>query len=269
MTFDTVFSTAVRNELEVAVETPVRRSRRVLFGIGGLVVASLLVAGGGAVAGKWFVPGSDVITPLSDWQEITGDGSATVDLGARADGSNSVRGSLTCLSAGHFEIQTKATEFSSFDCDAASVPFGTNNNLVINLEPGSHSAVITATGKWSLKYRYSDRQVTEWAVNDNGQTYGTPNDNGFPDLQSVYATNGKIGYVYTEEFSKQGIPPEQPADVDTDEEILAWNLEICGFYYPAIPVYKADGVTVVGEFGGSVNNGPQRYSPDGVTWYDC
>ena len=268
MNFDTVFSTAVRNELEATVDAPTRRTRRIVLGVGGLVLASLLVATGGAVAGKWFTPGSDLITPLGGWQEVSGDGSMTVDLGARPDGSNAVRGSLTCTSPGHFEIATKPNESSGFDC-ADKIPSGTNNNLVVNLADGEHSAVITATGSWTLKYRWSDREITEWAVNENGQTYGTVNDNGQPDLQSVYATNGELGYVYTEEFNDQGMPDPLPADVDTDEELLAWNLDQCDNYYAPITVYRADGTTVVGEFGGSENSEPQKISQGGETWYDC
>ena len=62
------------------------------------------------------------------------------------------------------------------------------------------------------------------------------NADGEPDLIAVEASNGRTGYVYAEELS--GPLPSSP------EEAATWTPP------PArsIPVYEADGTTIIGEF---------------------
>lgn len=85
---------------------------------------------------------------------------------------------------------------------------------------------------------YSSVRTTAWGVNESGQTYGVANANGDPDLVSIVASNGKVGYADSREL--EGPTPTSPT------EALAWQngpqRDI------QLPVYKSDGKTVFGHF---------------------
>jgi len=85
--------------------------------------------------------------------------------------------------------------------------------------------------------------ATDWPVNAQGQTYGSsagaasaPDE---PDLVLAQATNGRVGYVLATDL--EGPMPASP------EEALAWQAASAG-KTRVIPVYLADGVTIIGEF---------------------
>lgn len=88
----------------------------------------------------------------------------------------------------------------------------------------------------------------DWPTNDRGQTYGDPREDvlpdDFPDLIAVVATNGEAGYV-----EREGLESLTGANVSTPAEALEWQrLQASAPPETFIPVFLADGLTVVGEF---------------------
>lgn len=88
--------------------------------------------------------------------------------------------------------------------------------------------------------------LTAYERNDSGETYGKLVDSQSaierymkkePDLIAVIATNGKEGYVKKTDFF-----PNLPRDPNEALEQESANTD------NVIPVYKTDGVTVIGEF---------------------
>ena len=111
------------------------------------------------------------------------------------------------------------------------------------LGPGQHSTEIRTSApdvRYRLKATYVNQTATEWAVNENGQTYGVANEQGSPDLVAVIATTGKQGYAYPADLNVQ-------PDFKSPEEALAWQEAHQGETF-SVPVYDADGKTVIGEF---------------------
>lgn len=242
---DTRFAAAVRENListATGSSALAVRTRRVRIGIGaaaGLAAVSLLTAGALVVAG--LVPGEHVITDLSAAVTASGSGTQTVELGARPDGANAVSLVLTCTGAGTFAINTSATETTSMECAAVDeltivpddemiermlAPLGntmTISDMRLAADVTSISVTASEGATWSLVAHYVSTVTTDWGVNANGQTYGTPNEKGEPDLIAAQATNGQVGYIlFTElnSFVGEG----------------------------TIPVYESDGVTVIGDF---------------------
>ncbi len=78
--------------------------------------------------------------------------------------------------------------------------------------------------------------------NENDQTYGSAYvaqaTGNMPELVSAVATDGTLGYVYSEDL--QFATPSNP------EEALALNAQAAT--NPTIPVYAVDGTTIVGTF---------------------
>jgi hypothetical protein len=93
--------------------------------------------------------------------------------------------------------------------------------------------------RWQISVGYVPDASTGWAVNANGNTYGVANENGSPDLTAVVATNGRTGYVYTNDLN--GPLPTSPAEALAQQEANEGKTRV-------FPVYKSDGETKVGEF---------------------
>lgn len=85
---------------------------------------------------------------------------------------------------------------------------------------------------------------SQYQVNENGETYGVSvmkSQEDEPDLIAAIATNGKEGYVKSADFVDEiAVTPEEAGEIVIPEEYT-------------IPVYKSDGVTVIGKF--IVNDG--------------
>jgi hypothetical protein len=247
MTLDTKFAAHVRAQLvdTAAGSTSLaKRTHRTRIAIGltaGVAAAALLTAGAIVATG---IPGSHIVTPVGTVVTQSHTGTATVELGPRPDGVNAVSFSITCTSAGAFELThpesdqgtgtvwvcsdtpglNEATEVDPYDI---TLPVGHVTHIKEQpLEPGATSFVVqTDPGTtWTITARYATSVTTEWGVNADGQTYGTPNEKGNPDLIAVQATNGAIGYSYWTDFMSHG------KQGDT------------------FPVYESDGTTVIGEF---------------------
>ena len=88
--------------------------------------------------------------------------------------------------------------------------------------------------RWRLLATYSHVTKTAWGTNSDGLTYGVMNDSGTPDLLAVIATHGKTGYVYSRDLQA----PE-PTELQTGRSTCKPRV---------LPVYTADGHTVIGQF---------------------
>lgn len=86
--------------------------------------------------------------------------------------------------------------------------------LALDVSPGSH---------WRLYAVYTDRLDPEAAPVGNGKTLGIPGTTTMPDLVPAVATNGRAGWVEHHQLTGEGTR-QAP-----------------------IPVYGADGTTVIGE----------------------
>ena len=246
---DDVFSDALRAELLTRVEktAPAHSRKRTRLWAGAAVLAGIGALGGVAAtaAGIFSTPGSTQITPLASPVTETHTGTATVQLGAAPAGSTGIEMQLHCLSPGTFNYSRGAS--TTCDQDDVGTPRDWSR-YTIPLIPGEESITITTgpEASWKLTAQYVSTEITDWAVNADGDTYGAQNENGSPDMVAVIATNGTSGYVYRTELEDAN----GTAAIKTFKspaEALAWQEARMGKDF-AIPVYDSTGKTVVGEF---------------------
>jgi hypothetical protein len=241
MTLDQNFAEGVREQLIATARgsSPIAartRHTRIALGLGSAIgAASLLTAGALVVAG--ITPGSHIVSELGGAVSESNTGTATVELGERPSTANAVQFTITCTSAGAFEVSyadTYGPSGTSWVCSdtpdlsEGTVPVGHTVTLAEQpLAEGETSFVVTTDPgtTWNVVAQYANSVTTDWGVNANGQTYGTPNENGSPDLTAAQATNGEVGYIYSD---------QQMNDTQQAPHTL--------------PVYESDGVTVIGEF---------------------
>jgi hypothetical protein len=183
------------------------------------------------------VPGSQAISYLAAPVSVTGDGTGTVQLGKVPAGANAIAIGFSCLTPGTFNF-----------ADGAGVSCGSqvdvSNSLThpatytLSLAHGQDSTTITANPgqRWRLTATYVTATTTPWKVNASGQTYGSQNQNGTPDLVAVIATNQSDGYVYANQL--EGPQPTTPSQAVAG-----------GHQEPRIlTVYESDGKTPIGHF---------------------
>lgn len=247
---DDIFGQGLRTILveQVNAAAPAR-ARLHRWWVGAGIFAGLGLAGavGAAAAGLFTLPGGNFTTELAAPTEGVHTGTQTVDLGPAPEGTTHISTELTCLSAGTLYWEDGA----SMGCSSEDI--GSPPALYTTpLKPGQHSTEIRTSDpevRYRLKATYVKQTATEWAVNENGQTYGVVNDTGSPDLIAVIATNGKSGYAYRADMDVQ------PA-FKTPADALAWQETHQGNSF-SLPVYASDGQTIIGEFiigGGSPGN---------------
>ncbi|MCB5292226.1 peptidase M56 family protein [Arthrobacter sp. SO3] len=246
---DQVFSDALRAELTARVEKagPARRRKRSRLWVGTAVFAGLGLLGGvgAAAAGLFVLPGSPVVTPLASAVTETHTGTATIQLGPAPEGSTGIEMELHCLSPGTFEYGRGAS--STCGQDDVGTPQDWTG-YTIPLTPGEESITITTSpeASWKLTAQYVNTEITDWAVNAEGDTYGALNENGSPDLVAVLATNGTPGYAYrTELEDANGTTASKTFKSPADA--LAWQEARMGKTF-VVPVYDSTGKIVVGEF---------------------
>ncbi|MFJ5700406.1 peptidase M56 family protein [Arthrobacter sp. NPDC093139] len=246
---DDRFSKALEAELVSRVQkaAPSRRRKHTRLWAGTAVFAGLGLLGGvGATAAGLFVtPGSPRVTPLASPVTETHTGTATLRLGPAPEDTTGIEIQLTCLSPGTFEYGRGAS--TTCDQDDVGAPQDWTG-YTIPLTPGEESITITTSPKasWKLSAQYVNTEITDWAVNADGDTYGAQNENGSPNMVAVIATNGTRGYVYRTQLEDAN----GTAAIKTfksPEEALAWQEARLGKDF-AIPVYDVTGKTVVGEF---------------------
>jgi hypothetical protein len=236
MTLDTQFAAGMREQLiETAAGTSPLAKRthrhRVALGVAfGAGAVALLTAGAVVVASV--LPGAQIVDAIGPAVTQSYVGSSRVDIGEVADGANAVQITIECTSPGAFDVSYLAEDGMAIGtlwvCGDGEVPVGTRTPMgVLTLVDGQVDVQVSTDAEttWIASVQFVAAETTEWGVNANGQTYGVPNNNGEPDLYAVYASNCEIGYIYSNHLS--------PADPDGQL---------------AIPVYKSDGVTVIGEF---------------------
>lgn len=247
--FDPVFSDAVRNELDARVSAPSSTvpfwRRHLRLGAGIFAGASILIGGAAAAAGLLAMPGAQEVTEFGASVVKTATGTDAVQLGAVPDGATGVFVSLTCLTPGTFTFEDGA----SIGCTMDDVGQATGGgSYTLTLSPGQQSVTITTPpeSSWTIAATYVSERTTEWAVNDNGETYGALNEGGEPDLIAVIATNGNDGFVHAGELAKAD-GSEQAATFTSPEQALAWQDSMAGKNV-SVPVYQNDGESRVGEF---------------------
>ena len=243
---DETYSAALRGALVAKVESdhrtaraPARRNRW----FAGTGAALAIGAAGGGIAyatGAISLPGSDVVRHLATTVSVTADGTRTVHLGARPVAASAVDIRLTCLSAGTF----RTADGAGISCDSADVgtPGATASwTMPISATPAPVITISASDGaRWQLSATYSSVTTTGWGVNARGQTYGVQNQHGVPDLVAAIATNGRTGYVYSDELQRaeQSGNPTSPPQAISGNHVVASKLT----------VYESDGRTPVGEF---------------------
>ncbi|WP_144662847.1 peptidase M56 family protein [Paenarthrobacter nicotinovorans] len=247
---DELLSRALRSELVARVHkaSPSRKRKHMRFWLGaGCVVGVGLLGGVGAAAAGYFVmPGSQQVTSLSAPVSGSYEGTATVDLGEPPAGTTGIQMELTCLSPGFLKIGDGGAGLGCTSEDLVRGPYTSRG--ISPLIPGRTTLTIStgSNTRWKITAKYVNQETTEWAVNDDGKTYGMENEKGAPDLIAVIATNETRGYVYRTDLEEaDGTAAmktfRSPADA------LAWQEARAGKSV-AIPVYDVNGKKVVGEF---------------------
>lgn len=247
---DEEFAAGLRGELVKQVSQTKRvpaRHRRLAIGAGlGLGVA---VVGGGAVAvATGLIPallgGGTEVTPLTEAKSDYFVGSGGLDLGEPPEGATGVSVTFNCLSRGEFVFDDGAKAIC-YNSDVGSSATG----HVLDLSAIDDNRVTMTTSpeaQWTMTAYYVHERLTDWHVNEHGQTYGVMNERGTPDLVAVIATNGREGYVLgTELDGATGVTAAR--DFTSPEDALAWQEERKGKVF-ILPVYESDGVTEIGEF---------------------
>lgn len=215
------------------------RSRRWLLRGG---AAAAVLTAGTAYALSSTSPGGTEITGQGPTRTGEHAGTAIVELGPRPAAATGVEIGFACLSAGKVSFPNG----SWAECDGPDRLTADGLPPLFDrydLAPGQHTITITADAdtSWRITTRYISTRVTEWGVNAKGETYGVMNDKGEPDLQLVFATNGRTGYAYTRDLNNAGgPPPTDPTEAAKRNSALSVGVPV--------PVYESDGETVVGQF---------------------
>lgn len=236
MTLDTKFAAGMREQL---IETadgrgPVAlRSRRTRLAIGVVSAATsvaLLTAGAVVIVAGF--PGEHIVSNEGPTVTQPYTGSATIDVGVAPEGTNAVRVTITCTSAGAFDVthplDSDGGTGLSWECGGTTA-VGSAVSLSPQALVDGQVDIDVVTGPettWTAGVQFITSETTAWGVNAKGETYGIPNENGTPDLQAALASNCEVGYIYLSDMlsSRGGVE--------------SWT----------IPVYESDGETVVGEF---------------------
>jgi hypothetical protein len=216
-----------------------RRSRRWSITAGAAVA---LLAGGGGIAAATGafssgVPGSQAVSYLAAPVSIAGNGTETVQLGKAPVGANAIAIEFSCLTPGTFNFADGSGVSCSSQADVSN-SLTYPDTYTLSLSPGQDSTTITADPgqRWRLTATYVTATTTPWKVNASGQTYGSQNQNGTPDLVAVIATNRSEGYVYANQL--EGPQPTTPSQAVAE-----------GHQEPGtLTVYESDGKTPIGQF---------------------
>ncbi|MEO6144493.1 MAG: hypothetical protein ABIP19_10985 [Dermatophilaceae bacterium] len=238
-TLDPVLAAALRRELVALPSAKPRRTRRMAAITAGVFGA---VALGGVTAVAGLLPAGELASPpLAAPVILNGVGSANVVLPDAPGNAVYLRVELTCFDGircntpgGGIEgpdhgtinkVQRDALPLTdAFDPHNAQDLARLNPaaGLAIDVSPGTH---------WRLYAVYTDGLNPEPAPVGNGKTLGIPSNQAPPDLVPAVATNGKSGWVDYHLLTDQADPQLTPE----------------GTSQTPIPVYGADGTTVIGE----------------------
>lgn len=200
---------------------------------------------GGTTAPNATGPGEDRIIKLSTPITITATGTTIITLGPRPADATAISTDLQCLSAGTFRWPDGASmTCSAVDLREADPRQRTSPGYIIDLKPRQDELVISAgaNASWEIVTTYVKKEFIPAPVNANGNTYGSENEHGTPDLIAVAATNGQSGYAYARDFAEvEGPKPTSPADALAQQEANEGRTL-------SVPVYESDGTTQIGVF---------------------
>ncbi|WP_104167706.1 hypothetical protein [Arthrobacter sp. SX1312] len=243
---DPTFAQGLRTALiEQVNATSPARVRRHRWWIGAGVFAGIgLIGGVGATAAGFLVePGADVVTEYGNPVSGTYTGPQTIELGAAPDSATSIMVELTCLSGGSIYLPDGA------GTTCPDIGTGAITSTSLALSPGQNSLEVRTSAadvSYQAHITYTSTTPTDWAVNENGDTYGATNARGEPDLISVITTDGKLGYVYADELNEAS-GKTASTEFTSPSEAQSWQEARQGTV-ALIPVYESDGETVIGEF---------------------
>ncbi|MCS5732303.1 DUF4179 domain-containing protein [Herbiconiux daphne] len=226
-----------------------KHARRRRWWIGATAAAVLAVSGtaGVAVAQLAFPPGTPIVTEFSEQITGTFTGTDTLDLGPVPAGANGIEITVTCLTPALFTLG----EFDTLVCGNGGNNTVSWGAVPLTLEQQSTVTIeTTPDAKWSIVAQYTKTIDTDWGVNEAGQTYGAPKGPENPDLVPVSATNCRRGYAYAADLESPG--PDGMTWEEAQEYINGPNR-----LDRHIPVYEADGTTVIGEIIDPGTDSPQ------------
>jgi hypothetical protein len=236
-TVDHAFASALRAELVALPSMQPRRTRRRIAVISAGVVGALSI-GGVAVAG--LRPAGEVASPpLAPPVILNGVGPANVVLPKAPGNATYVQVELTCYDGTRCHTPGGGNDgpATSPKIQRAALPLTnrtdpTNAQQLSPLDPSIGLPVAVNTGThWRLYVVYTADLTPAPAPVGNGETLGVPGNDVPPDLVPATATNGKAGWVNYRSLTDQASPTLTPD----------------GTRQAPIPVYGADGTTVIGE----------------------
>jgi hypothetical protein len=250
---DPTFSNAFRTALVEVARGNKPRRHRLWFGaaFAGLLLAT--GAGGVATATLMAPPGAPVYEHLGDTVTRSLTETGIVDLGSPPAGANSISFTVVCHTEGSWTLEG----YGSAPCfpddldrgRSGSIPLTLSQQSIVlfELEPGTRLTITAA---------YSKKILTDLGINAAGETYGTglgectgegvyaAGECRGPDLAAATATNGNRGYIRESDIAEVTIDPT----TSTMEEVNEYLASGKGDSDKFIPVYEADGKTIVGQY---------------------
>jgi hypothetical protein len=163
-----------------------------------------------------------------------------VQLGVPPQDANTVHVELTCLTAGRFKLVGGTTICDARDAARGKRDGRWTSSMRVPINADRTVKVWTSErARWRVTAEYRSVIVVPWGVNARGQSYGVASQQGMPDLLAVTADNGRSGYMYAMNPSREP-EPTSPAQAGAMQRENDRNPK------PFL-VYASDGVTLVGE----------------------
>lgn len=234
-TLEPTFSAALRRELVALPNGDRRRSRPVAL-IAVAVLSSVTLAAT-AVAG--LRPAHVVASaPLAPPVILNGVGPATVVLPDAPADAAYLRVELTCFDGtrchtpgGGVDGPADTPKVQRDALPITGQPDSDNPQDLATLDPASGLPIDVDSGThWRLYAVYTDQLNPKTAPLEDGRILGIPSHEVIPDLIPAVATNGKAGWVRYQQLTVEARP----------------KLTDAGTNQSPIPVYDADGTTVIG-----------------------
>jgi len=128
------------------------------------------------------------------------------------------------------------------------VPAALTLTLIVGVFIGTHSILSPSANEQNVLT--SQQQIKQkFPVNENGQTYGSIVNcvqlEDFPVLIQAASKTGIEGYVfYSDLYGDQ--PNTREEAIEYMENLRKLNSE--GIYFKIVPLYKSDGISIIGEY---------------------
>ncbi|NQX34477.1 hypothetical protein [Herbiconiux sp. VKM Ac-2851] len=239
---DTLFASEFRETLVAHVSKRAKRPRRKIVWAGAGLMSLIAISGAGvATASLTAPPGTPVYAPVSNSMSETFSKSGELTLGAPPADANSISFDAVCLSEGTFWVENyggiacSSDDLGSTKHGAVELSLWQQSTIKLDLEPGL---------KVELSATFSREVQTEWGTNQAGETYGAQKQNKMAELAAATATNGQSGYVRISEVNAATIDPTKSSLEDVQKHLASGD----GRPDRYVPVYEADGKTVIGQY---------------------